>query len=373
MTEIAFGQVLMDYIREASRERSETFGTEAEQVVAVIDVTSAVEFKGQNDECVLYTLAIGANDTWPRALTIDGKGNAYVGTYADRKAYKLDLTQTPPTVTKVFDLPSSPYGFVVRGDYLYASALGEPVMRTDLLTDITTTMNAPGNYGITVDQNGIAWFGGSGLQRCDFELGGDCVMKGNEGFSGVAVDAEGQIWGATGGSVSKYDNSGVLLGSVQVNGSYGVAIGHDGKPRVISNSAAHEIEPGAKGAPPVGVKNYYTGTIDNPNIDNYTYTDFTGFGALNVTIKKGEWTVIHDGGDVNTQWSQLVYNTEKEAKIQGRPGGDPVGRGRRRRARAVPERPLRRDPRPPPHLAGRCRGVAGAQRRVRDQGRRVIV
>ena len=34
-----------------------------------------------------------------------------------------------------------------------------------------------------------------------------------------------------------------------------------------------------------------------------------------VTIKKGEWTVIHDGGDINTQWSQLVYNTEKEGKI----------------------------------------------------------
>ncbi len=281
----------------------------------IIDVNSAVEFKGQNDECVLYTIAIGAVNMLPRALTIDGKGNAYVGTYSDMKAYKLDVTQSPPKVTKVINLPSTPYGFVVRGDYLYASALGQPVMRTDLLTDITTTMNAPGNYGITVDQNGIAWFGGSGLYRCDFELGGNCVAKGGNGMNGVSVDADGQIWAASGNTVYKFDNSGAQLGTLPIPGSYGVAIGHDGKPRVLTNSAAYVIEPGAVGAPPVSSKAYNTGVIGNPNIYNYTYTDFTGFGALNVTIKKGEWTVIHDGGDINTQWSQLVYNTEKEAKI----------------------------------------------------------
>jgi hypothetical protein len=84
----------------------------------------------------------------------------------------------PAVVTKSFNLPSTPYGFVVRGDYLYASALGEAVMRVDLLTDVVKTMNAPGNYGIAVDQNGIGWFGGSGLQRCDFEKGGNCEAKG---------------------------------------------------------------------------------------------------------------------------------------------------------------------------------------------------
>ena len=33
----------------------------------IIDVDSAVEFKGQDDECVLYTLSIGVTDTLPRA------------------------------------------------------------------------------------------------------------------------------------------------------------------------------------------------------------------------------------------------------------------------------------------------------------------
>ncbi|MBK7829689.1 hypothetical protein [Nannocystis sp.] len=281
----------------------------------IIDVNSPAEFFGQNDECVLYTIPVGVSDTYPRALTIDGKGNAYVGTYQDMKAYKLDVTQTPPKVTKTISLPSTPYGFNVRGDYLYASALGQPVMRVDLLTDTVKTMNAPGNYGIAVDQNGIAWFGGSGLQRCDFEIGGNCENKGGGGMNGVSVDADGQLWGASGGTLYKFSNAGTQLGTLNIPNTYGVAIGHDGKPRVLSAYAAHEIDPGPVGGAPVGYKTYNTGIIGNPNIYNYTYTDFTGFGALNVTIKKGEWTVIHDSKDDNAQWVEIVYNTEKEAKI----------------------------------------------------------
>ena len=288
----------------------------------IIDVNSPAEFFGQNDECVLYTVAVGANDTYPRALTIDGKGNAYVGTYQDKKAYKLDLTQNPPVVTKTYNLPSTPYGFVVRGDYLYASALGQPVMRVDLLTSMVTTMNAPGNYGIAVDANGIGWFGGSGLQRCDFTKGGNCEGKGGGGMNGTAVDGDGQIWAASGNTVYKFSNSGAQLGTLNIPSAYGVAIGHDSKPRVLSGTAAHEIDPGPVGMPPAGFKTYNTGIVGNSGIYNYTYTDFTGFGALNVTIKKGEWTVVHDSGDDNSQWVQIAYNTEKEAKI---PAGTTIG------------------------------------------------
>jgi hypothetical protein len=49
-------------------------------------------------------------------------------------------------------------------------------MRVDLLTS-SSHHERPGNYGITVDQNGIGWFGGNGLQRCDFEKGGNCEAR----------------------------------------------------------------------------------------------------------------------------------------------------------------------------------------------------
>ncbi len=281
----------------------------------IIDVGSAAEFKGQDDECLLFSLAVGVPDTYPRALTLDGQGNAYVGTYQDKKAYKFDITQTPPKLLKTYDLPSTPYGFVVRGDYLYSSALGEPVMRLDLTDSTVKTMDAPGNYGITVDQNGIAFFGGEGLQRCDFEVGGLCESKGGDYMSGVAIDSEGQVWGATGSAVAKFDNTGTFLGSAPADGAYGVAIGHDGDPRVISYNTAYKVAAGPKGGPPGAVTPYYTGLLNNQLVDNYTYTDFTGFGALNVTVKKGEWTVIHDGGADDITWSEVLSNLEPAGKI----------------------------------------------------------
>ena len=281
----------------------------------VIDVNSAAEYLAQADECVLYTTAVGAPDTWPRALTLDGKGNAYLGTYSDMKAIKLDITVTPPKVLKTIALPSTPYGFSIRGDYLYSSALGQPVMRIDLTDDSVTTMTAPGNYGIAIDDAGVGWFGGSPLTRCDFEVGGACEVIANISTSGVAVDSFGQIWAAGGGLVYKYDNTGKLLGTANTAGAYGVAIGHDGDPRVIGNSGAFRVVNGGEASPPGAVTPYNTGVIGNPNINNYTYSDFTGFAAQNVTVKKGEWTVAYDSEAAETVWTGLTVNAEPQGKV----------------------------------------------------------
>lgn len=280
----------------------------------IIDVNNATEFPGQNDECLLYTQAVGVTNTWPRALNLDGKGTMWVGTYNDKKAIQLDITATPWKVLKTINLPSTPYGFSIRGDYLYSSALGQAVMRVDLTNDTVKTMNAPGNYGITVDQNGIGWFGGSGLYRCDFNAV-NCEAKGGNSMNGVTVDAEGQIWSSSNGIIYKFDNTGKMLGTANVPGSYGIAIGHDGHPRVISSTSAAKVDSGPVGGPPGAVTTYNTGIVGNTGIYNYTYTDFTGFASLNVTVKKGEWTVVHDSMDPNSIWQKVVWNDEKEGSV----------------------------------------------------------
>lgn len=281
----------------------------------IINHTDPAEFFGQNDECILWSLPVAEPNALLRALTLDGKGNAYVGTYNTLKGYKIDVTQTPPVITKTFNVPSTAYGFVVRGDYLYQSALGQPVGRIDLNNFSVTTMNAPGNYGIAVDQNGIAWYGGSGLQRCDFTMGGTCQNKGGGGMSGVAVDAEGQVWGCSGNTVYKFANDGTQLGTATAAGAYGISIGHDGDPRVVAYNAAYKIESGKVGMPPGPVTTYNTGYFGGGQPFNYTYSDFTGFGALNVTVRKGEWTVVHDGVDDNSLWQKVAWNLEKEGKV----------------------------------------------------------
>jgi hypothetical protein len=281
----------------------------------VVDVANPAEYLGQADECILYSTAVGAADTWPRALTLDGKGNAWVGTYQDKKAIKLDITVTPPAVLKTIQLPSTPYGFSIRGDYLYSSALGQPVMRIDLTDDSVVTMNAPNNYGIAIDDDGIGWFAGFPLSRCDFDVGGDCTAIANISGNGVAVDSVGQVWVAGGNLLYKYTNAGVLLGTANTPGSYGVAIGHDGDPRVISNSSAFKVVNGGEGTPPGAVSQYNTGLPNNPNVNNYTYSDFTGFAAQNVTVKKGEWTVAYDSGMKETVYTALTVNAEPQGKI----------------------------------------------------------
>jgi hypothetical protein len=281
----------------------------------IIDIDDPTEYYGQADECLLWTIPVGAVDALPRALTLDGKGFAYVGTYSTQKAYKIDIKASPAAIVKEVDLPSTPYGFSLWGNYLYSSALGAPVMRMDLGDDSIVTMNAPGNYGIAVDQNGIAWFGGQGLQRCDFDMGGDCQQFGDASMNGTAVDSFGQIWASANGTVFKFANDGTVLGSVQVSNSYGVAIGHDNDPRVIGFSAAFRVAAGAVGQPPGAVTTYSTAHKSGSEPFNYTYTDFTGFGAQNISITKGEWTVSHDSGEDATPWTKLIFNQEPEGKV----------------------------------------------------------
>jgi len=231
------------------------------------------------------------------------------------KAYEVDLMLDPPEIVRTIALPSPAYGFSIRNNNLYSSALGSPVVRVNLKDETKTTMNAPGNYGIGVDQNGIAWYGGSGLQRCDFDQGGNCQNVGGGGMSGVAVDGFGQVWACSGNTVYKFANNGTMLGTVNVPNSYGIAIGHDNDPRVIGYYDAYKIAAGAEGAPPGAVTTYSTAHFGGAKPFNYTYTDFTGFAAQNISVKKGEWTAVYDSNDISAEWTKLLANKEPEGKI----------------------------------------------------------
>lgn len=285
----------------------------------IIDVDSPAEYKGQDDECILYSLAVGGINGALRALTLDGKGHAYVGAFNEYAAYKLDITQSPPVLVEKYDVTSRPYGFAIRGDFLYYSGLNwAPTGRYDLVNKVGKDMNVVGNYGITLDSSGVAWYGSSaGVARCDYDdPDNQCeYFAVGEQITGLTVDQHDQIWAAGKDKVFKFSNEGMLLGQVPAYYAYGVAIGHDGNPRVIGGVSAYEIEAGPVGGPPGAVKTYYTGLVGGVNVFNYTYTDFTGFVAQNITVRKGEWTVIHDGLVDGAKWAKVPYNTEPAAKI----------------------------------------------------------
>lgn len=285
----------------------------------IVDINSPAEYKGQDDECMLYSFPVGGVNAVLRALTLDGKGHAYVGGFNEWTAYKLDITQSPPVLVEKIALTSRPYGFALHGDYLYHSGLNVlPTSRFDLATKVGKNMAVNGNYGMTIDSNGIGWYGeATGLARCDYDDPKNfCdVFPAGEKLWGLTVDQHDQIWAAGDQTVYKYANNGALLGTAPVPNAYGVAIGHDGNPRVIGWINAFEIAAGAKGGPPGAVKSYFTGHLGGVDVLNYTYTDFTGYIAQNITVKKGEWSVIHDGGVANAAWAKVPYNTEPEGKV----------------------------------------------------------
>jgi hypothetical protein len=294
----------------------------------IIDINSAAEFYGQNDECILKSIAVGGPDTVLRALALDADGKIWVGGYNTQKAYRID----PDTgaLLQTITLGTTPYGFVAKGNYLYSAALGQPVVRADVVTGNVQRMNCTGNYGITVNSAGIAWFGSynGGILKADFDAPGACPANGlcavsctsyaGDGHYGITVDGDDQIWaaGPYNARIQKYSPTGVLLGAAATGGNpYGVAIGHDGAVWGAGFYAAYRIDSGAVGGAPGASVAYNTGVIGNPNIYNYTYSDFTGFQALNITVKQGTWTRIEDGGAADTLWGTLSWNAEAQGSV----------------------------------------------------------
>lgn len=288
-----------------------------ENLDGIIDVADPEEYKDQDDECVLWSIPVGGVNTVLRALALDGKGHAYVGGFNEYKAYKFDVTQSPPVLVDTFDLGSRPYGFVVRGKHLYHSALNwAPTSRFDLETKDAVNINVLENYGLTVDSKGKGWFGSKyGVARCDYDTSFCDSYALNDKIFGLTVDQHDQIWAASLTAVYKLSNDGALLGKVDLASGYGAAIGHNGNPIIIGWYSIHEVESGPKGGPPGAVKDIWSGHLDNLGAFNYTYSDYTGFLAHNITMKKGEWTVVHDGLVPGATWAKVPYNTEPEGKV----------------------------------------------------------
>ena len=289
------------------------------------------EFFEQNDECIIKSIPVAGIDHLLRALAIDGDGDLWVGTYQHGPAaYEID--GVTGALKRTIPLSTSAYGFVVRGNFLYHASLGQAVERIDL-TPGADLSGPPGrvviagfpNYGIAVASNGITWFGdyNGGVRRCSFDAPAGCSHHGGDQHYGIGVDGDDDVWaaGPFTNRVEKYSPAGVLLGHSVTGGNiqpYGVAIGHDGNPWIAGWRGVARLDKGAThGAPGAGVSLYSTAYIPGQPAGvnspfNYTYSDFTGFQARNVTVKQGTWTVVHDGGTAGTPWGKVTWNQEPQ-------------------------------------------------------------
>ena len=139
-----------------------------------------LEYYGAGDECVLFTVPIGADGSIPRALGLSGTnevhpaGVVFVGAHAERKIYALDGRDGSliPSASNPIDVDLRPYGAVVDADQtLYITQQGTDVIqavrigRSGLIKSGLLSHNGPaagiiGSYGIAVDEQGRIWTGG---------------------------------------------------------------------------------------------------------------------------------------------------------------------------------------------------------------------
>lgn len=87
----------------------------------IIDRNDPNEYLGQNDECLIKSIAVGPRFAIIRAIALDTDGTIWVGGYTTQYAYHID----PATGQQLgqVKLGNWPYGFVIRGNFLYGTGI----------------------------------------------------------------------------------------------------------------------------------------------------------------------------------------------------------------------------------------------------------
>jgi streptogramin lyase len=295
----------------------------------IINIKDPAEFKGQADECILWTKNYGASGSHGRSLAVDADQNVWVGTYMDSMLYKLDgetgavLQTINPnaergTTGHLYGIAIGPGGFIYTsnpGNNLLRKIDPNPAARKHVVEEMPSPVPT---YGIAVDSNGVVWLGrwtspaGGGVVRADFaaktaRVVGNITSACSQGNTrGVAVDAQNNIWAAcwSEGLLLQFNNNGTLIKSWPVDaGPIGVAIDAAGKVWTVNQSgdSATRVDPETDA----------TNTFHTSG-EPYSYSDMTGFQQRHMGVRQGYWTAVHDSVTSNTQWGTVTWNAEAQ-------------------------------------------------------------
>ena len=177
------------------------------------------------DECIIWTAAVGAPGQLLRSIVI-GAGDAsnpdgypWVGSYSDRKLYRLD----PKTgqALNSHNLDIEPFGAVLVGEDMVISTLGAAATQVVNTRGAGTVKavsrpadaliadcNVDNAYGIGADSTGQVWLSG---WECPYALGFDVAAdtwcRANLPFGrkvSLSGDLDGNVWAAVGGDGQSY-------------------------------------------------------------------------------------------------------------------------------------------------------------------------
>ena len=291
----------------------------------VIAVDDPAEYFGQNDECVLATIPVGAYNTLTRGVAVDKKGKIWASTWSDGKVYRYNPNE-PVALEGSATTGGNPYSLATGGNYLFVSRSNTGPARVHIDTFAVETVSCPmssGTYGVVGDPGGdVAWFGGyfsgNDVYRADFATK-TCTKIDTPGGSVTAMtlDLDGNVWAAGYGShtVHKITKAGTVLATYPAGGSnpHGLSVDFQGYIWIITHS--HTIVKMNTSGTILGT--YALGGPGVPNADPYLYSDFTGVQVHRQAPYDyvGGWDAIYDGGGDNIPWAKLTWNTEPQGSV----------------------------------------------------------
>jgi hypothetical protein len=248
----------------------------------------------EQDECILFATNPGGKII--RAIGVDGENHCWAGSWSSAELYRLHPDDGQ--VLRTVKLPKPAFGLVIDGEgVIWCSTLGTTLLR--VAGAYVFSVASPSNYGISLDNRGRVWIGGS-LSRFD-PVSYQWTSTGLNAL-GVAGSTDGFVYGATGSTLYRVnmDTMAAEVVDTQGLGANGVALDSDGYVWTVNNGSSNvsKVNPGTKevlGLYPV-----------SPGGE--TFSDLTGYTLNNFTAPSGflEFTL---GGATETpvKWKQLRF------------------------------------------------------------------
>ena len=221
-------------------------------------VNGAGEYFGQNDECILTTIKVGASNMYPRGVAVDKRGKIWASTHQDGKVYRFNPNE-PVNLETTITVGGNPYSLATGKDYLFVSnSSASGTKRVHITTGAVQSVACPGTYGVVGDPLGdIAWLGGyftgNGVYKANFANNACTNYTTATSVTAVTLDLQGNIWacGYNAAVVHKISPAGVILGTYPSGGrahsdnrSGGSVHGNPGhRPRRQSSNSGATVTP----------------------------------------------------------------------------------------------------------------------------------
>lgn len=306
-----------------------------------IDLSDPLEFYGVNDECILWTVAVGPNNGVPRALAIGvaphgiDVGDVWVGTYNDAGAYRLrpsDGAVLGSTSTCTGGRCLHSYGAAadVRGRIFFYSInhgsgyqLGHVTPSSGSFAFTALQPVGSSGYGlayyINADGSREYFFtalpGAGRVARYDVRANTWTSASGVGTPRGMAADVNGNVYAAEwtwsanwGGGCSnrlvRWDTNLAGFQSWTAPTAHcfmGVGVTFDNAVWLVGTGHNRGARLSAD----------RTTWVESPSVFSgpYTYSDFIGYGLNVFANPRGRYSFITDAGpDCDQRWERVEWN-----------------------------------------------------------------